>query len=68
MRVIPATGIGPIAIVHDSDGIFSQRNHRTMWAKWPGSIQEKKDAIVALFNKSVKISFNPSALDHVVPS
>lgn len=63
MRVIPATGIGPIAIVHDSDGILYQRDHRTMWAKWPGSIQEKKDAIVALFNKSVKTKGNKDAND-----
>ena len=54
-RVIPTGGLGPIAILKDYDNyVLWQTNYRTIWAKWPESIDEKKDAIEGLFEKSIQ--------------
>ena len=59
MRVVPQGGIGPIAISRSG----SSNSGETLWAYWPESITEKKDAIKALFNKSVKTLANKNSTD-----
>lgn len=54
MRVIPDGGLGPIAAIKDHEGVFVQRDFRTIWVKWPGSYKEKKTAIENLFEKVVE--------------
>lgn len=49
MRVIPDGGVGECVA---SEGSRTS-NYRSLWVKWPSSIKDKKDAIKALFEKSV---------------
>lgn len=53
MRVIPDGGIGPICVVQHEQSWTDWTQDYSIWAKWPSSIQEKKDAIKTLFNQSV---------------
>ncbi len=50
MRVVPDAGIGPICVSSGS----SWGSAWSIWAKWPGSLAEKKEAIKDLFNMSVR--------------
>jgi hypothetical protein len=55
MRVVDEGGVGPIAILRDQTNlVIYQTNKRTVWAKWPSSLAEKKSAIKALFEKAVE--------------
>ena len=53
MRVIPDGGIGPICVVRNKQSLINWTPDYSIWAKWPSSIQEKKDAIKTLFNQSI---------------
>ena len=46
MRVIPDGGVGECVA-------NARYSNRSLWVKWPSSIKDKKDAIKALFEKSV---------------